>query len=325
MSDIRIALVGSVSFSRRTLESLIRHGAHVVGVLGLDASASRDVSDFDPLSEVATAAAIPFRAFTKINTPEIVQQIRDWNPDLLFVVGLSQLVHDEILSIPRMGSIGFHPTRLPVGRGRAPIAWLTWDGTPGAATFFVIEAEADAGAIFVQEPFDVAPGMYAHEVIDAARHAIDSALDRWLPQLLAGVWNPLPQDPGKATFWGKRAAEDGHVDWTNNAAEIERLVRTAARPYPGAYTYWRDQKLLIWRASATSLPFRGVTGRILQTWPDGAALVQCGSGLLRVEEYALESNDRPRLNVGQKLGFSMEHEIGRLKERIRLLEERFEK
>ncbi|HSP16216.1 MAG TPA: formyltransferase family protein [Thermoanaerobaculia bacterium] len=321
----RIVLAGSVSFSRVTLETLIRLGATICGTLGLDPAAARQVSDYARLDDVAAAAGIPYVGFTKINAPEIVAQLRAWSPDALFVVGLSQLVQDEILSIPHVGAIGFHPTPLPRGRGRAPVAWLTWDGDSGAATFFVLERQADSGAIFVQEPFAVRRDAYAGEVIEAVRAAIIRGIERWGPRLLAGEWNPIPQDEQRATFWGKRAPEDGLIDWSRPASEIARLVRTASRPYPGAYTFARDHRVRIWRASTVDLPFRGVVGRVLNAWPDGSLLVQTGDGLLRVEELEIVDGELSgHAWVGQKLGYDQDEEIFRLRERVRLLEKRLE-
>src|SRR5436190_11524534 len=118
----RIVLAGSVSFSRVTLEGLVHHGANLAGVLGLDPSASEGVSDYARLDDIAEAAGAPYYAFTKINAPDVAETVKSWAPDVLFVVGLSQLIRDEIMSMPRFGSIGFHPTPLPRGRGRAPIA-----------------------------------------------------------------------------------------------------------------------------------------------------------------------------------------------------------
>jgi methionyl-tRNA formyltransferase len=322
VSSPKIALVGSVSFSRTTLEALLRHGAHVVGVLGLDRSASEGVSDYAPLDDVAAASGVPHRAFVKVNDAGVVEQVRAWAPDLLFVVGLSQLIHAPMMAIPPMGAVGFHPTPLPRGRGRAPVAWLTWDAAPGAASFFVLEEEADAGAIFVQEPFDVPAGAYAGEVVQQVRDAITRALDRWLPRLLAGEWNPIPQDEAAASFWGRRAAEDGWIDWTVSAAAIARLVRTASHPYPGAYTYFRDRKLFVWRASLVNAPFRGVTARVQHVAPDGSFVVQTGDGLLRVEEFSWEGGDGPKIAAGHRLGYGLEDEIRQLKARLNALETR---
>lgn len=319
MTRPRIALAGSVSFSERTLDALIRHGADVVGVLALADTASAGVSDYANLETRCAAASIPCWPFTKINAPEVLVQLRDWSPDIFFVVGLSQLVSRDLMNTARLGCIGFHPTQLPEGRGRAPVAWLTHDGRDGAATFFVLEDEADAGAIFVQEPFSVAADAYAGDVIESVRAAIDRALDRWLPRLLSGEWNPVPQDETRASWWGKRGPDDGLIEWNAPAREIARLVRTASRPYPGAYTYYRGRKLTIWRAQESELPFRGVTGRVLHVH-DGQVLVQTGGGLLLITESEFAEGDAARIQVGVKLGYAVEDEIHQLRKRLLELE-----
>ena len=86
------------------------------------------------------------------------------------------------MAIPRLGSVGFHPTFLPAGRGRAPLAWLTLDTGPGAASFFLIDDGIDSGPIFVQEPFEVTPQDYAGDVGTKLLDATTRALDRWLPE-----------------------------------------------------------------------------------------------------------------------------------------------
>jgi methionyl-tRNA formyltransferase len=318
--ELRIVVAGSVSFSERTLRGLIRHGARVVGVLGLARAASPGVSDYADLGPVAAEAGIPFVEFRKINAPEVLEAVRSWQPDVLFVVGLSQMVEAPLMGLATRGAIGFHPTPLPRWRGRAPISWLTYDEQPGAATFFVIEERVDAGAIFVQEPFDVPRGAYAGEVVAAARDAIDRALDRWLPELLRGKWDPSPQDESLASWIGRRAPEDGLIEWRDSACDILRLVRAAARPYPGAYTYYRNRRLTVWRAVLSPAPFRGVSGRVLDA--SNGLLVQTGDGLIGITEWELENADgiNPRIPVGTKLGYSIDHELNQLRSRVADLE-----
>ena len=67
------------------------------------------------------------REVVKINSNDIKEQIRKSSVDILFVVGLSQLIDEDIIRMPRFGCVGFHPTKLPKGRGRAPMAWLILD------------------------------------------------------------------------------------------------------------------------------------------------------------------------------------------------------
>lgn len=323
-SGFRIVLAGSVGSSRLTLQALLRHRANVVGVLELQPDDPSTVSGFAQLHDVAAEAGVPCIGFQKLNEPQIVEQVREWQPDLLFVVGLSQLVKAELLAVPKLACVGFHPTHLPRGRGRAPVAWLVLDATPGAANFFVMDEGADSGPILVQEPFDVQPTDDAEQVTASLEKAIVRALDRWLPRLLAGEWNPQPQDEALATYHGKRAPEDGWIDWNKSAREIDALIRAAGRPHPGAFTFHKDRKLLVWRAELdTTTLFRGVIGRVLLTDPQRGALVQTGEGLLWLSEVAWNDGDLsrpPKLAVGQRLGYVVEEEIHQLKARIAELE-----
>ena len=323
-SPLRIVLAGSVGSSRLSLQALLRHRANVVGVLELLPDDPLAVSGFARLNDVAAEAGVPCVPFQKLNEPEIVSQVRDWQPDLLFVVGLSQLVKAELLSVPKLACVGFHPTMLPRGRGRAPVAWLVLDAVPGAANFFVMDEGADSGPILVQEPFDVSPTDDAASVTASLEQAIIRALDRWLPKLLAGEWNPQPQDEALATYLGKRAPEDGWIDWNKSAREIHALIRAAGRPHPGAYSYFKDRKLIVWRAEFDqTTPFRGVVGRVLLNDAQRGSLIQTGDGLLWLSEVEWGDGDNskpPKLAVGQKLGYVVEDEIRRLKARITELE-----
>ena len=323
-SSLRIVLAGSVGSSRLTLQALLRHRANVVGVLELVPDDAAAISGFARLNDVALEAGVPCLGFQNINAPEIVAQVREWQPDLLFVVGLSQLVKAELLAAPKLACVGFHPTQLPRGRGRAPVAWLVLDAVPGAANFFVMDEGADSGPTLVQEPFDVSPTDDAASVTTSLEQAIVRALDRWLPKLLAGEWNPQPQDESLATYHGKRAPEDGWIDWSRSAREIHALIRAAGRPHPGAYSYLKDRKLIVWRAELdTTTPFRGVIGRVLLNDPQRGSLIQTGDGLLWLNDVEWGDGDNsklPKLAVGQRLGYVVEDEVSRLKARLAELE-----
>ena len=327
---MKIVVAGAVTSTSLTLDALIRHGANVAGVLQLSGERAQTVTGFTPLDAIADQAGIPCATFLNINDPEIVVQTRDWQPDLMFVVGLSQLVRDEMLAIPKLGCIGFHPTFLPSGRGRAPLAWLTLDNGPGAASFFLIDQGIDSGPIFEQEPYEVTPEDDAGDVLRRMETAIVVALDRWLPRLIAGEWNPRPQDEFLATYNCKRGPEDGLIDWHRPALEIHALIRAATRPHPGAYCWSRDRRLIIWKAEQeTRLPWRGVPGRILQVDSNRGALIQTGDGLLWLTalQYADESAETgpaEALRVGQKLGLTVQDELASLRRRVADLESRIE-
>ena len=330
---MKIVVAGAVTSTRLTLEALIRHSANVadaeiVGVLQMSAERSHTVTGFEPLDGIAEAAGIPCATFLNINDEGIVEQTRQWQPDLMFVVGLSQLVRDELMSTPKMGCVGFHPTFLPAGRGRAPLAWLTLDNGPGAASFFLIDEGMDSGPIFEQEPFEITPSDYASDVSAKMETAIVKALDRWLPRLLSGEWDPKPQDEFLATYNCKRGPDDGLIDWQRPATEIHALIRAASKPHPGAYCWHKDRKLIVWRAELEArLPWRGVPGRVLQVDSQRGALIQTGDGLLWLTslQFAEENSPTPveeAVRVGQKLCLTVQDELASLRHRVSELESR---
>lgn len=316
----RIAIAGAVNSTRYTIEALIRHHVNLVGVLALSPPISRDVSGYTRFDDLVAATDIPYAEFENINSLETVELIRSWEPDLLFIVGLSQLVKQELLHVPRLGCIGFHPTILPEGRGRAPVAWLVLDNKPGAATFFVIAEGIDNGPILVQETFSVSDQDTATEVTRKLEVAIDGALDRWLPRLLKGEWCPTPQLESYATYNGRRAPEDGLIDWSWPAQKIDALVRATTRPHPGAYTYLGDRKLIIWRTQLErNLQYRGVEGRVLTIHSEQGFLIQTGEGLIWLSEIEPVGKPHPSIRVGTKLGLTAQDEIHSLRRQVREL------
>jgi methionyl-tRNA formyltransferase len=322
-----IVLAGSVNSSFRTLQALLRHRLKVVGVLGLSAAKSANVSGYTRLDSIARAEGIPFVEFEDVNAPVIVDTVRCWAPDVFFIVGLSQMVKKDLLNIPRMGCVGFHPTALPEGRGRAPVAWMAMEGRSGAATFFMMNERADAGPILAQEPFPVTDADYSADVVEKLEAAIDVALDRWLPRLKEGEWKAVPQAEDRATFYGKRAPEDGIIHWEWPAEKILSLIRAASRPYPGAYTFFGNRKWIIWRAEREmEIPFRGVAGRILDFDKSRGWLVQTGDGLLRLTQTEFEPapiGEQPLPpKIGALLGYEAENEIYLLKKRLAAMETR---
>jgi methionyl-tRNA formyltransferase len=280
------------------------------------------------MDDLAAANDIPYVDFRRINDDAVIAQVRSWEPDLFFVVGLSQIVTKELLRVPSVGCVGFHPTRLPEGRGRAPVAWLVLDACPGAATFFLMDEGADSGPILVQEPFSVSERDYASDVIVKLERAIDRALDRWLPRLRTGEWSPVPQGTSLISYNGRRTPSDGLIDWNKSSEEIFALIRAASRPHPGAYTYVENAKMIIWRAQPEyELPMRGVPGRILCVDRSTGCLVQTGNGLLWLTEIEFVDlrDSEPMLRVGAKLGYSTQDEIHLLTRRLEYLEKLMQK
>jgi len=316
----KIILIGSVNSSRKTLEKLIEHGLDVVAVLGLDPAVATNVSGYVDLKKLSDENNIPFRYFSKVNEPEIADFVASKQPDLMFVVGLSQMIKASLLEIPKHGSIGFHPTKLPEGRGRGAVAWLILGKVKGAATFFKMDEGMDSGSIWTQQDYNVGDTDNATTVVSQILGAINVALDRVLPELKNGQLITTPQDQSQATYLGQRKPEDGLIDWKDSAENIDRLIRATSQPLPGAYTYLGNQKVIIWKATVSTIKNHlGVVGRIVVADENGIH-VQTGNGLLQLE--TVEGTDIEKLKVGVTLGFNFESAYFKLLERVATLEQK---
>lgn len=296
----RIALAGSVNSSLRTFSKLIEHHCNLVCVLGLHPNRSKNVSGYVDLKAHALENKVPFKHFEKINSDDVYEFVEHAEVDLLFIIGLSQLVREPLLSIARHGIVGYHPTKLPEGRGRGAVAWMILGKAKGATTFFLMDEGMDSGPLLGQHEFDVNEEDYAGDVIEKIKVSIDKVLDKILPKLNSGELEITPQDQSKATYIGQRKPKDGIIIWNQPAREIHRLVRATSKPLPGAYTFIEEEKIIIQRATLIdSNQYVGVPGRVLII-EQHRILVTCSEGAIWIDEY--DSEQPCIFRVGLDLG-----------------------
>lgn len=315
---MKIAVIGGVVSTKILVQKLHKYPNFTVKIWGYEPPDASLVSGWTNLADLSKELDYDYQAFVRVD--ECLPNMQQFAPDIIFAVGLSQLIPNSIIATAKRGCVGFHPTRLPKGRGRAPIAWIVLDNAPAAATFFIIGEGVDDGQILAQEPFSVDASDDAATVEIKLLQAEGNALDLLLPRLAMGYFDGVEQDHAQASWYGRRTPEDGVIDWHARACDIARLVRASTRPHPGAFSYCDDSAVTVWKASVDMRMEKGVTGRILRVETDNVFVVQCGQGLLRVQHWQAENNWLPR--VGQLLGYRSDPEIHRLRAQVRRLTER---
>jgi methionyl-tRNA formyltransferase len=156
--------------------------------------------------------------------------------------------------------------------------------------FEIADATADSGPIVGQVEVPVAPDETATTLFDrlAAAH-VDLVRDH-LPGLLAGTAPRLPQDPRRASAWQKRTPADGIIDWDTRAPYLYDWVRAQTRPYPGAFTFLGDTRIVVWRAAPTYLAAGAPAGTVVEGRESGV-VVACGDGGLVLEEVEPEGGE----------------------------------
>lgn len=309
-----VVLIGSVTSTEKTLLKLIEHEINILAVFGYEPLSIEKVSGYTNFQDICVTNEIRYISYQDINDSKNIDIINQLQPDIIFAVGFSQILNDEILNKPKKGVVGFHPTVLPIGRGRAPIAWTVLKEKEGAANFFLMGNGVDDGSIFVQERFDVTNFDDATSIENKILCAIDLALDRWLPKIKKGEWKPKEQDEIFATEYARRAPIDGIIDWSDTAFNIDRLIKASSEPHPGAFTFYDDSKLIIWKSKLErEKKIKGVIGRIVKK-QDSSLLIQTGEGLLWIDSYEVENNKQPV--VGSRFGYYNQYEIYKIKKEI---------
>lgn len=314
ISPMKAALIGSVSSSAATLRGMLRGGLPVAAVCGLHERHAATVSDFHDLRPLAQQAGVPFLAFDKVTEPAVAEFLRQHQPDWLFVVGISQLVPAEIRQLARVGAVGFHPTPLPEGRGRAPVAWTILLQKQAAANLFFLTDEADAGDIIAQRPVPVLPDDYAADLIERTNVVLEQMVVDLAPAFASGQVPRTPQDHARATYYPRRRPEDGRIDWNQPAEEVYRLIRAVSHPYPGAFTFRGEgRKVIVWRASpvddasmasqAPRLgpgPVQASPGTVVEV-REFRPVVQAASGRLLLTDIEVEGGDPAPWTPGERL------------------------
>ncbi|MFA6444351.1 MAG: formyltransferase, partial [Sterolibacterium sp.] len=244
---------------------------------------------FDSVAELAGLHGIPCITPDDPNDPAVVARIAALSPDFIFSFYYRLMLKTPLLAIPGRGAWNMHGSLLPKYRGRVPVNWAVLRGErqTGATLHRMLE-KPDAGGIAAQQAVPVLPDDTAFEVFQKVTVAAEMALDRVLPQLVAGTAPESPQDLALGSYYGGRKPEDGRIDWRQPALAIHNLVRAVAPPYPGAFC---DTPVGHLRVLRSFLPARAAPR---STEPglyasQGQLLADCGDGgVLRLVDVELD-------------------------------------
>jgi methionyl-tRNA formyltransferase len=302
---MRIVFMGTPEFAVPSLEALLRSdepdGFTVVGVVTQpDRPKGRGHEmAVSPVKQVCLREGLPFLQPAKMKDPTFLDALRAWRPDLIVVAAFGRILTPTILAIPPKGCVNVHASLLPKYRGAGPIQWAIINGERETGiTTMLMDEGMDTGAILLQEGVAIQPDDTAGSLSVRLADMGGRLLVETLRRLQAGTLVPRPQDRSLATLAPLLKKEDGLVDWTLDAVAIANRVRGMS-PWPGAYTYAKDDRWLIWRAAALDRPAAAATpGTIVEVKKEGL-LVATGRGLLSIAEFQ-PANSR-RMSVAQYL------------------------
>jgi methionyl-tRNA formyltransferase len=280
---MRIVVHGQQAFGKAVLEALVKRGENVVAVY---VAPEKPGQKIDPLKEAALTADLPVHQPASYRNPEVWEQFRALKPDLQVMAFVTLFVPSDFLNIPAHGSIQYHPSLLPKGRGASAINWPIIQGeTETGLSIFWPDDGLDTGDVLLQKKTPISDtdslgSVYFDRLFPMGVAAMLEAIDL----VKAGKAPRIKQDEALATYEGRCTAENARIDWGKPWQQIHNLIR-GSNPAPGAWTTLEGKTLQIFEA--TPLPAKvpkgigGKLGEVVEIASDGFSVV-CADGRIRV-------------------------------------------
>jgi methionyl-tRNA formyltransferase len=272
---MKIVFIGSAKFSSAALKLLLELNSQIVGVCTLKYTNFN--YDFIDLSILSKENEIPWIYSEDINSQESIEWIKTKEPDVIFCFGWSRILKKELLSLPSLGVIGYHPTLLPGNRGRHPIIWALALGlNKTGSTFFLMDERVDNGDIISQREVQIDIEDNAESLYEKIIKVALDQMREFIPNLKNNIISSVKQNESLSNTWRKRSDKDGQIDWRMSAHVIHNLVRAISKPYPGAYFDYKSEKIIVWKSSVVLGEKENIEpGRIISISKNGI-VVKCG-------------------------------------------------
>jgi len=295
---MRIVVHGQQAFGKAVLDALLKRGENVVGVY---VAPEKPGQKADPLKDAAAAAGLPIHQPASYRKPEVWEEFRALKPDLQVMAFVTLFVPEEFLNIPTHGSIQYHPSLLPKGRGASAINWPIIQGeSETGLSIFWPDNGLDTGDVLLQKKTPISDtdslgSVYFDRLFPMGVEAMMEAIDL----VKAGKAPRIKQDEGLASYEGRCGAENAKIDWGKPWRQIHNLIR-GCNPAPGAWTTHDGHPLQVFEAKP--LPARdpkgiaGKMGEVVEVSSDGFTVV-CADG--RIKVLRVKAHDGPKVAAGE--------------------------
>ncbi|MEC9044819.1 MAG: methionyl-tRNA formyltransferase [Pseudomonadota bacterium] len=280
---MRIVINGQQAFGKACLESILNEGKDEV--VAVYTAPDVDGKPIDPIKKSALDAGLEVRQPSDFESPEVLQELRSWNADLMLLAYVTIFVPEQARNIPKNGTICFHPSLLPLHRGPSSINWpIIWGANKTGLTIFWPDDGLDEGEVLLQKEVDILPDdtlgtVYFDKIFPLGVNATLEAIDL----IRSGKAPKIPQDETKATYesWCRRA--NAEIDWSRSANEVYNLIR-GCNPQPGAWTTYNGEEVQIFDCELTV--GSGRFGRVCAI-DDTSFTINSGLGGIRISRVRL--------------------------------------
>ncbi len=307
---MKIVFMGTPDFAVGALEALIEDGYEITAVVTQpDKPKGRSKElQFPPVKECAIRHGIPVLQPRRIKTPEAIAELKQYPADVYVVAAFGQILSQEILDIPRLGSLCVHASLLPKFRGASPIQHAIIAGEKeSGVTIMQMDAGIDTGDMLYKKSVEITDEDTFETLHDKLMVIGGEAITEALPLIAAGKLTPEKQVDEDSCYAAMIDKRMGCIDFSQDAIVLDRLIR-GMNPWPSAYTAYKGKQLKIWKAvpvldeaaEAGGSVVQTVAGEVSKSNKPGEIVavtkdyveVACGTGSLKIYELQLEGKKR---------------------------------
>jgi methionyl-tRNA formyltransferase len=224
-------------------------------------------------------------------TGKAVKFLRAFEVDVILSINYLFVIGKELIDCASKYAFNIHGSLLPKYRGRTPHVWSIINNEPKTGlTIHLIDEGCDTGDVVLQKTFDITSDMTGTDVLKRFEELYPSAINEALEAAAAGRIQSQPQDHTKATYFGKRTPEDGLINWHWQKERICNWVRAQARPYPGAFSFYKGNKITIHKIEMNDYGFHyeEEDGKILDV-VNGKPIIKTPNGAISLVDFELNS------------------------------------
>lgn len=281
--SLRVVFMGTPDFASASLKALLDADFEVAAVFTQpDKPRDRGMKPaWSPVKELAVERGIDVYQPASMRTQEASETLRTLEPDVLAVVAYGKILPDEVLAIPRLGSVNVHGSLLPKYRGAAPINWAVINGErESGVTIMYMEKGLDTGDMLLAVRTPIADDDTAGTLHDRLAALGADALVHALALLEAGRITPVKQDDSLHTYAPMLSRDDCRLDFRQSAKQVRDRIRGLA-PFPGAFMTLDGRQIKVYEAQFA--PGVGEPGRVLYADKERGLVVACADGALRLD------------------------------------------
>jgi methionyl-tRNA formyltransferase len=276
------------------LKYLLEKNYPVTAIFTLNEEASGKRAAVRDFSKLAEKYKVRLVEVSHINDESSVAELKELSPNILFVIGWSQILSKDVLSIASDYTIGAHASLLPKNRGSAPINWSLINGELVTGnTLIELSEEVDAGAVLSQRKFQITLYDSCHTLYQKVAVSNRDMIVDFLMKYHSSNVEKKEQKIAGLPVLPRRRPQDGLINWQQSAKKIYDFIRALTKPYPGAFSYLGGKKVYLWKASYSESSHINGLGRFSEFYysfePELCSVrVECMQGSILIHQIEVE-------------------------------------